>query len=46
MERITFMKTNEEGKKIKCEVIATYHDDEGIKIFLFIPIILLMKIIN
>lgn len=34
MERITFMKTNEEGKKIKCEVIATYHDDEGNKDFL------------
>lgn len=34
MERITFMKTNEEGQKIKCEVIATYHDDERNKDFL------------
>ncbi len=34
MERITFIKTNEEGKRIKCEVIATYHDEVKNKDFI------------
>ncbi len=31
MERMQFQKTNSDGKKVLCEVIATYHHDEDNK---------------
>lgn len=31
MERMQFLKTNSDGKKVMCEVIATYHHDENNK---------------
>ncbi len=31
MERMQFTKTNLDGKKVVCEVIATYHHDENNK---------------
>lgn len=31
MERMEFLKTDKSGKKIKCEVIATYHHDDNNK---------------
>lgn len=35
MESMQFEITNNEGKKIICEVIATYHDDNSNKDFIF-----------
>ena len=34
MERMTFIKADEKGEKVKCEVIATYHDDDINKDFI------------
>jgi len=34
MKRVQFETTNKDGKKVLCEVIATYHDDETNKDFI------------